>query len=149
MAVVREDPYPSHAFLAQISGVVEGEELTAGFSEVSGLGADIDVIEYRTGNEKQRTPRKLAGLAHFPNIELRRGITGDLGLWQWIQEAVTGSPTRADGTIQLINEERETVLTWSFRRGWPCRYRGPELEADGNSIAIETLEICHEGLTIE
>ena len=149
MAVLRDDPYPSHSFLVQIPGVVEGEGLTAGFSEVSGLGADVDVIEYRTGNEKQRTPRKLPGLVRYPNLVLKRGVTGNLGLWQWFQEGVSGNPLRADGTIHLMNEERETVLVWNFRRGWPCRYRGPGLEADGSSVAIETLEICHEGLTIE
>lgn len=149
MAVTREDPYPSQAFLVRITGVVEGEELTAGFSEVTGLEAEVDVIQYRTGNEKQRTPRKIPGLVRYPNVVLKRGVTGDLGLWRWIQEAVEGVPTRVDGTIELMNEERETVLVWRFRRGWPCRYRGPHLAAEGNAIAIETLEICHEGLAIE
>lgn len=149
MAVVREDPYPAHSFLVEIPGVAEGEEIAAGFAEVTGLGVEIDVIEYRTGNEKQKAPRKLPGLARYSNLVLTRGITGDLGLWEWIQEAVRGEPRRVDGTITLLNEERQPVLIWKFRRGWPCRYAGPGLDADGSSTAIEELEICHEGLAIE
>lgn len=149
MAVVREDPYPAHSFLIEIPGVVEGEEIVAGFSEVSGLGVAIEVIEYRTGNERQKAPRKLPGVARYSNLVLERGITGDLALWEWIRRAVEGEPRRADGTVTLLNEEREAVLIWRFRRGWPCRYSGPGLDADGSSLAIEELEICHEGLAIE
>ena len=149
MAVFREDPYPAHAFLVEIHGVVEGDEIAAGVSEVSGLGVEIEVIEYRTGNEMQKAPRKLPGLARYSNLVLERGITGDLGLWEWIQAAVEGAPVRADGTITLLDEERQPVLIWRFRRGWPCRYAGPGLDADGSSVAIEELEICHEGLSIE
>jgi phage tail-like protein len=149
MAVFRDDPYSSGNFMVVIQGILEdGRSVRASFTEVSGLDVEVTPIEYRNGSE-DITVRKIPGLKKFPNIVLKRGITGDLTLWQWVKTVLDGQVQRADGTITLLNDNREAVMVWRFRRGWPCKLTGPALKAKGNEIAIETLEVCHEGLEIE
>ena len=149
MAVLRDDPYSSLNFLVVIQGVLEdGRNVRASFAEVSGLDVELVPIEYRNGSENI-TVRKLPGLVKYTNIVLKRGITGDLTLWQWLKTALDGQVQRANGTIILLDDSRQEVMRWNFRRGWPCKLTGPVLKAKGNEIAIETLEICHEGLEIE
>jgi phage tail-like protein len=149
MAVQRDDPYGAFNFLLEIAGIVEAGPASAQFAEVSGLSAEIAVIEYRTGGDRVNTVRKLPGLTKYPNIVLKRGVTGDLRLWQWIQQAIQGNVQRVNGSVVLLDEGRNPVLRFGFRRGWPCKWEGPSLTARGNDVAIETLEICHEGLEIE
>lgn len=147
--VFREDPYPAYNFLVTVNGVSDdGEAVRGSFSEVSGLGVEITPIEYRNGSE-DITVRKLPGLKKFDNIVLKRGITGDVTFWNWIRSAMDGQVQRADGSIALLDESRQEVLRFNFRRGWPTKWEGPSLAADANEIAIEMVEICHEGLEID
>ncbi|HUF46239.1 MAG TPA: phage tail protein [Vicinamibacterales bacterium] len=149
MAVLRDDPYSAVNFQVVIIGVLDdGQTIRGSFAEVSGLDVSIAPIEYRTGSEDV-TVRKIPGLKSFSTIVLRRGVIGDLTLWAWIKSALDGQVQRADGTITLLDESRQPVLTWKFRRAWPCKWTGPRLNAKGNGIAIETLELCHEGLEVE
>jgi phage tail-like protein len=149
MAVLRDDPYSSLSFLVVINGILDdGRSVRASFAEVSGLDVEVTPIEYRNGSE-DNTVRKMPGLKKFSNLVLKRGIMGDLTLWYWIKTVLDGQVQRADGTITLLDESRQTVMVWHFHRGWPCKFTGPALKAKGNEIAIETLEICHEGLEIE
>jgi phage tail-like protein len=143
MAVQRNDPYPALNFAVEIDGVN-----VALFAEVSGLDVTIDVIEYRNGAE-DITVRKLPGLAKYSNIVLKRGIVGDLSLWQWLSTVRQGAAQRRNGVIVLLDEHRDAVLRFRFQRGWPCKLVGPTFNARSNEVAIETLEICHEGLDIE
>lgn len=148
MAVLRDDPYSALNFQVVINGVLDdGQAVRGSFAEVSGLDVSIAPIEYRTGSE-DITVRKIPGQKSFANIVLRRGVIGDLTLWAWIKSALDGQVQRADGTITLLDEGRQPVLTYKFRRAWPCRWTGPRLNAKGNDIAIETLELCHEGLEV-
>jgi len=143
MAEFREDPYAEFNFL------VEADDLEAvGFSEVSGLGLTIDVIEYRNGNEKENRVRKLPGLTKYSNVTLKRGVIGDLAFWDWIQSGVQGQVQRRQVTISLLDEARNTVLQWRLERAWICKYEGPSLNAGTSEVAIETLELCHEGLEL-
>jgi phage tail-like protein len=149
MAVLRDDPYSALNFQVVIVGVLEdGQAVRGSFAEVSGLDVSIAPIEYRNGSEDV-TVRKIPGLKSFSNIVLRRGVIGDLTLWAWIKSALDGQVQRADGTITLLDENRQAVQRWKFRRAWPCKWTGPRLNATGNDIAIETLELCHEGLELE
>jgi phage tail-like protein len=149
MAVVRDDPYSGLNFQVVINGVLDdGQAIRGAFAEVSGLEVEVVPIEYRNGAE-DITVRKVPGLKKFPNITLKRGVTGDLALWNWIKSVLEGRVQRADGSIILLDESRQEVMRWNFRRGWPCKLTGPTLNAKGNEIAIETLEICHEGLDVE
>jgi phage tail-like protein len=135
----RNDPYEAFNFLVEIEGVAR-----AAFSEVSGLESETAVIEYRSGAEN--VMRKLPGLTKFRNIVLRRGVTQDRELWDWRQSIVEGNPDRRNGSIILLDDMRTEVVRWNFRNGWPCKWEGPALNAKANEVAIETLEIAHEGL---
>lgn len=149
MAVQRDDPYSALNFQVVVSGVFDdGRAVQGSFAEVSGLDVEITPIEYRNGSEDM-TVRKLPGLKKFSNITLKRGVMGDVAFWNWIKSVLDGHVLRADGTITLLDEGRQPVLCWKFRRAWPCKWTGPTLNAKGNEVAIETLEICHEGLEIE
>jgi len=148
--VQRNDPYSNFNFLVELSGVGGDSSSTmAGFSEVSGLGVELTVIEYRNGNEPANTLRKLPGLAKYSNIVLKRGITGDLAFWDWVRQTLQGQIQRVDGVITMLDEKREPVMQFKFHRGWPCKWSGPSLNAKANEVAIEMLEICHEGLSID
>jgi len=139
----RVDPYANYNFLVEIDGVT-----TAGFSECSGLDASVDVIEYREGNEKLQTVRKLPGRVCYSPIVLRRGITQDRALWDWFKTVVNGQVQRTTGTITLLDSARNPVLRWNFREGWPSKWEGPKLGAKSNEVAIETLVIEHEGIEL-
>lgn len=146
MAIFREDPYADFNFLVEIDGF-DGGSIQAGFAEVSGLGVTIDPVEYRNGNEEIAV-RKLPGLRKYTNITLKRGVIGDLSFWEWVKSALDGKVDRRSVVIKLLDEQRETVLQWSLRRAWPCGYEGPHLRAGDSRVAIESLEICHEGLEL-
>jgi phage tail-like protein len=139
----RNDPFRQFNFVINIEGVGSGA-----FSEVSGLDTETDPIEYREGSE-DITVRKLPGLRKYPNITLKRGFTKDRGLWDWRKTVMDGKTQRKSGSIVLLNEAREEALRWNFREGWPCKLQGPPLNAKTNEVAIETLEICHEGLELQ
>jgi phage tail-like protein len=140
----RNDPYGQFNFLIEIDGVVKG-----GFSEASGLTTDTNIIEYREGSEQHGTTRKLPGLIKYTNIVLKRGWTKDASLWNWRKKVIDGKTQRTSGTIVLLNEARETALKWNFREGWPSKWEGPAMNAKTSEVAIETMEIAHEGLELE
>lgn len=139
----RNDPYRHFNFIIDIEGIGSGA-----FSEVSGLDTDTDPVEYREGSE-DITVRKLPGLRKYPNIVLKRGFTKDKSLWDWRKSVMDGKTQRKSGSIVLLNEAREEALRWNFHEGWPCKLQGPPLNAKTNEVAIETLEICHEGLELQ
>ncbi len=136
----RNDPYASFNFTVEIDGVT-----TAGFSEVSGLDTETDIINYRTGDH-ENTMVKLPGLKKFPNIVCKRGYTKDTALWDWRKKVMDGKTERKSGAIVLHDESNQAVLRWSFKEAWPSKLSGPSLNAKNNEVAIETLEIAHEGL---
>jgi phage tail-like protein len=139
----RNDPYGQFNFLLEIDGVV-----TAGFSEVSGLTTETSVIEYREGSDRTSSVRKLPGLTKYSNIVLKRGITKDRSLWDWRKTVIDGATRRVDGSIILLDESRQEVVRWNFRAGWPSKWEGPTLNAKSSDVAIETLEIAHEGFDL-
>lgn len=139
----RNDPYSAFNFIVEIDGVVVG-----GFAEVGGLTTETDIVEYRNGDE-DITVRKLPGKAKYTQISCKRGYTDSRELWEWRRLVITGRTERKSGTIQLLNEAREPALKWNFREGWPSKWEGPALNAKNNEVAIETLEIAHEGLELE
>ena len=149
MAVVRDNPYPGYNFLVSIDGVSDDSAaIQAAFVDVSGIGVEITPIEYRTGAESA-TVRKLPGLSKFSNVAFKRGITGDLRFWQWMRQTMHGDVQRATVTVVLLNEEREPVLQYQLSNAWPVKLEGPTLNAATNDVAVELMEICHEGLDIE
>ena len=144
MAVQRDNPYPNHNFAVEIVGVGD----TIGFSEVDLPSGEIEVIEYREGNELSRT-RKLPGLVKYPNVTLKRGITGNLELFNWWKSVRDGQIARRDVSIKLLDEQRQEVMRWSLRNAWPVKLEAGPLNAQANEVAIETLELAHEGFELE
>ncbi|HEY0075119.1 MAG TPA: phage tail protein [Abditibacteriaceae bacterium] len=138
----RNDPFSGFNFRIQIDGIEVG-----GFSEVSGLSTETDVIEYRNGDEGT-TVRKLPGLTKFPPIVLKRGLTNRKEIWEWRKKVLDGKTQRLSGAIVLLNEAREPAVTWNFYNAWPRKWEGPTINAKNNEVAIETLEIVHEGLSV-
>jgi phage tail-like protein len=136
----RKDPYANFNFVVEIDGVT-----AAGFQEVSGLAAEVNIIEYREGADTSSI-RKLPGLRKFTNVTLKRGVTQDKSLWNWFKQTLSGAPARATVAITLLDEQRNAVSRWTLLNAWPAKWEGPPLNAKSNDIAIETLEIAHEGL---
>ena len=139
----RLDPYAQFNFLVEIDDVVR-----AGFTECSGLTTEQEVIDYREGADANFV-RKLPGLQTFANIMLKRGWTQDFDLWLWRKSTMDGVTQRRSGAIILLDEARAEVLRFNFREGWICKWEGPQLNSSTNEVAIESLEICHEGLLLE
>jgi phage tail-like protein len=139
----RNDPFGQFNFVVSIDGIP-----VAAFSEVSGLTTDTNMIEYREGNEPQGTARKLPGLMKYNNIVLKRGWTKDQKIWEWRKKVIDGKTQRTHGTITLLDESRQPAMSWNFREGWPCKWEGPALNGKTSEVAIETLEIAHEGLEL-
>jgi phage tail-like protein len=148
-AKYRDDPYGGFNFEILINGISDdGTAVKGSFAEASGLEVDIQPIEYRNGAE-DITVRKIPGLKKYPNLVLKRGILGDTALWKWIQEAMDGKVRRTEGSVVLLDENKQEVMRWNFKRGWPCKWTGPGLNAKNNEIGMETLEICHEGIQLD
>ena len=106
-------------------------------------------MDYREGNEATNNVRKLVGLRKFTNITLKRGYTKDSSLWDWYKNIAVGEPDRRDVSITLKNEKREAVLRWNIREAWINKIEGPSLKASGNEVAIESMELIHEGIALE
>jgi phage tail-like protein len=139
----RKDPFRGFKFRVEIDGIQR-----AGFREASGLDASQDPIDYREGDDKTMTIRKLPGLKKFSNIVLKRGITDDMDLWKWRKQVMDGKikDARKHGSIILMDDEGNDKARWDFVEGWPTKWTGPSFNATGNEVAIETLELAHEGV---
>jgi len=137
----RKDPFRAYNFLVEIDGITR-----AGFRECSGLDSSQEPISYREGTDPRHT-RHLPGLVKYSNITLKWGITDDSELWDWRQKAVDGKVERKNGSIVLLDDTGEEKIRWNFSDAWPTKWTGPTFNATGNEVAIETLEIAHEGVT--
>jgi phage tail-like protein len=137
----RKDPYRQFRFRVEIDGITQ-----AGFNECTLADTTTDPVEYREGNEAP-VFRKLSGLTKYGNITLKWGITDSMDLYKWRQQVIdTGSwLARKNMSIILIDEVGSDKARWDIVSAWPSKYDPPDFSAKGNEIAIETLEIVHEG----
>ena len=135
--------YQRFAFQLEIDGVTR-----AGFSEVGGLTYDADVVDYREGQDSGGAVRKPPAPGSPGRITLKRGVTADRSLWDWRRGVVDGQTRRAPGAIIRLDAARRPLQRWTFQAGWPARWEGPDFDAGGNEVTIETLEIAHEGLRV-
>ena len=136
----RVDPYRNFNFLVEIEGITQ-----AGFSDGSGFGSSTDPIEYREGG-MNNTVHKLPGLTKHTNITLKWGLTDSTELCNWYRDIVNGKIGRKNGSIVLKDIDGKEKIRWNFVQGWPTKWDGPDFTAKGNDVAIETLEIAHEGI---
>jgi phage tail-like protein len=142
-----KNPYSAFNFIVEINGAQ-----IAAFQEVSGLDSENTPIEYREGADAMNTVRKLPGIEKYPNLTMKRGITGSTALWDWRKEVRDGGttypPTR-DVTIKLLDEKHEPVLKWKLTNAWCSKLSGPSLNAKGNEIAIESMELAYDRIDLE
>ena len=140
--MARVDPYGNFNFHVEIDGITR-----AAFQEASGFDSAIDVIEHREGGENT-TVRKLPAMTKYTNITLKWGITDDTDLYDWHRQWVTGDPAaqRKNGSVILLDRQGQEKVRWNFINAWPSKWTGPSFNAEGNDVAIETLELAHEGI---
>lgn len=129
---------------------VEWGENSVGFSEVSGLSVENKVIEYRDGISPEYSKIKMPGMREFSNITLKRGtFKGDNSFFKWLNTISLNKVERRDITISLLNESHEPVVVWKVHNAFPIKVQSTDLKSEGNEVAIEQIDLAHEGLTIE
>ena len=137
-------PIPKFHFQADWGGV------RIGFTEVSGLDAETEVIEYRDGASPEYSKAKIPGMQKFPNLVMKRAVfASDNDYFSWWNTVALNTVERRSVTISLLNEKHEPVVVWRVKNAWPAKLSSTDLKADGNEIAIETIELAHDGLVIE
>ena len=136
-------PLPKFHFQVQWGGV------RIGFTEVTGLDMQVEAIEYREGSSPEYSKIKMPGMHKFSNITLKRGtIEGDSDFYKWVNTINLTVSERRDIIISLLNESHAPVMTWKAKNAFPVKIQASDLKSDGNEVAIETLELAHEGLNI-
>jgi phage tail-like protein len=158
MTAARNDPVLNHNFVislidtssvlaiagsALLSGVLDA--VAGGFSECQGLECSMKVDEWPEGGNNA-TLLKFPGRVSWTNITLRRGVAANTTLWDWAYDFVEGHGKRRDGVIALLNGAMTPTNLWYFRRGLPLKYSGPQMNAAQSNVALESIEISHEGL---
>ena len=121
-----------------------------GFTEVTGLSVENELIEYREGNSPEYSKIKMPGMQKYGNITLKRGtFKSDNEFYKWWNSKSLGKIERRDLTVSLLNENHEPVIVWKVKNAWPTKVQSTDLKADGNEVAIESVELVHEGLSIQ
>lgn len=137
---MRNDPLRNFRFRLEIDSIQQ-----AGFSEVSGFDITVDPIDYREGPESTHV-RKLPGLTKYGNVTLKWGITDSTELYDWHRQIVDGDIQRKNVAIVVIDESGQDKGRWEIVEAWPTKYDAMDLNAKGNDVSIETLELCNEGV---
>ena len=136
------DPYSGYNFWVEWDGIVH-----AGFQECSGLTATRNVSDYREGTDKSLGKRKLPGLNDYGNITLKRGITDNQEMWEWHKTLQNGETKRLNLSIILADDKGEEKIRWNLENCWPTSWNAPDFNSTSDEVAIETLELVHEGIT--
>jgi phage tail-like protein len=151
MAVERDRPYSQFNFYVTIENGPAADSTRAGFQEVTGLGMEVEVSEYRAGNFKDNTPQKITGTYKVPDVTLKRGLLGDPDtLYGWINQVRNGSETaRRTVTIQLKSEDHTTVVQeWKLLEARPIKYTMSALSGKATDVAIEELVLASERIEV-
>jgi phage tail-like protein len=150
MSVQRDHPYTQFNFLVDLGDGETGGP-GAGFQECSGIGIEVQVVEYRNGNDKTNDIRKLTGLTRVTDVTLRRGIIGSLALWQWLDQTRNGDQAAIrDVLIHLQSEDHASIVqSWKLHRARPTKYVSGPLNAKGNDVAVEEITLAYERLEME
>ncbi|MGO5115179.1 phage tail protein [Candidatus Avoscillospira sp. LCP25S3_F1] len=135
-------PYRNFRFRLEIDGLDAGS-----FSEVSGFDATMDVVEYRAGDDPAITPTKLPGLIKYGNITLKWGASETMVLYDWLIDITEGTIEKKTVTLTALDEEGSPAASWRCINAWPVKYTAPDFNGTSSEVAIETIELAHEGLT--
>lgn len=137
-------PLPSFSFQ-----VTWGSQSKIPFQEVSGLDTETQVIEYRHSNSPVYSTIKMPGIKKFGNVTMKKGIfVKDNSFWAWYSQITMNTIKRIGVVVQLLDEKSNPTMTWTLTNAWPTKISAPTLKSDGNEVAIQTIEIAHEGLVI-
>ena len=150
MATPRSNPYGAFNYMVSLGGETgKGTlgQVVGGFSDVSGLGYEVKYSEYRNGNEMTNTVRKVANSYSVDDVTLKRGLIGELDLFNWLKAVRDGEHSPRNVTITLLDEARAPVCTWRLLNAQPKKWTGPTLAAKGGGeVAMEELQLVHEGI---
>ncbi len=144
MATNRKDPYFGYNFAVELDGITR-----MGFKGCTGLDSSTTSTKYREGTDVSLAQRELPALLHHAAITLTRGITGDHALWDWRNDIAKGKGTRHDISIVLRNDLGEETIRWNLKNAFPTKWSGPSFDATSDAVAIETLELTHEGVEVQ
>jgi len=137
-------PLPKFYFLVKIA------DQEVAFQEVSGLDMEAQVIEYRHGNSPDFSTIKMPGFQKTGNVTLKKGVfKGDNSFWDWFNLIKLNTIERKAVVISLLDEKGDPAMTWTLKNAWPTKITGTDMKSDGNEVAVETIEVAHEGITIE
>lgn len=138
-------PLPKFHFRVDWDGIAN-----AGFTEVTGLEVTTEKIEYRDGASPEFSKIKMPGMQTFGDLTLKRGsFKGDNEFFNWWNTVAMNTITRRNVTISLLNEAHEPVVVWKVKNAWPLKVTSSDLNAGSNEVAVETLVLAHEGVTVE
>jgi phage tail-like protein len=148
MATLRDNPYGAFNYLVDIGG--DPTSIVGGFSDVSGLGFEVQYAEYRNGNALVNTARKVPNTHKQDDVTLKRGVIGSTDVFDWLRGVRDGTADPRQVSITLLDEAREPVITWRLRNAQPKKWTGPTLAAKGGTeVAMEELQLVHEGIEFE
>src|SRR5271157_1772765 len=141
MADGRKDPVLGFNFAVEISGLVVG-----GFSEVSDLQAEVEIQEYREGGLNEYIHKRAGPIKYSANLSLRKGIADVTQLWSWYADIMQGTVERRNVDVVLMDSSGQEKRRWTFQNAYPVKWSGPDLKATSSEVAVEVLELAHEGL---
>ncbi|MBW4484545.1 MAG: phage tail protein [Tildeniella torsiva UHER 1998/13D] len=149
--MARTHPYPAFNFLVNLNGPIGPEEILGGFSDVSGLGAEVTIAEYRNGNEKENRVRKVAGVYKASDVTLKRGVVDSSDLWAWFDDTRRNGPeAQREVVITLRDEAGNDIQAWKLRGVVPMKYTAPTFAAKGGGdLALEELVLSAESIEFE
>lgn len=140
-----DTPWPLPKFRFEVSW--DGEVMS--FQEVSGLDVEAQPIEYRAGDSPTFSANKMPGLKKYSDVTMKKGVfKSDTRFWDWFNAIKMNTVKRVLVTISLLDEEGKPAMVWTLTNAWPTKITGTDLKSTGNEVAIETLVVAHEGLTI-
>lgn len=138
-------PMPKFRFEVDLGTEFKG----VSFQEISGLDAETQIIEYRKSNSSQFSTVKMPGIAKYGNVTMKRGIfVKDNTFWDWYNQITMNTIKRRTMVIKLLDESGAVTMKWTLNNAWPTKITATDLKSEGNEVAVDTLEIAHEGLTI-
>jgi len=144
-AVKREDPLLGFNFALEVGGAVKGY-----FTEITGVGSENEIVEHKVVDDQGReSVHKIPGRLKWTDINLKRGITSSMDIWDWRAEVEAGKMEKArkNGSIVMLDRQYKPVARWNFENAWPSKVSGPTLKADSNEYGVEELVLVHEKLT--
>jgi phage tail-like protein len=150
MAVVRDTPYGAFNFIVELGDGTPSDGPLGGFSDVSGIGTEITLMEYRQGNDRENRVRKIPGLHKATDVTLKRGMMGVTNFWTWVTATRNNPKTQRNILITLNDEQGNPVARWKLINARPMKWTGPTLAGKGGSdVAMEELVLSAEGFEFE